>query len=144
VAVVAVDSPDGRFGLTVSSFTAVSLEPPLVLVSIARQARSHDVFPGRAFTVNMLGAEQERLALHFAGKPQGDDVVLEEHGGLPRIANALAVIECAPWATYDGGDHTLVVGKVTGFGYRQGDALGYFCGRFVSQPAPVQGIESLF
>jgi flavin reductase (DIM6/NTAB) family NADH-FMN oxidoreductase RutF len=122
----------------------VSLEPPLVLVSIARQARSHDVFPGRAFTVNMLGAEQERLALHFAGKPQGDDVVLEEHGGLPRIANALAVIECAPWATYDGGDHTLVVGKVTGFGYRQGDALGYFCGRFVSQPAPVQGIESLF
>jgi flavin reductase len=144
VAVVAVDGPDGRFGLTVNSFTAVSLDPPLVLVSIAKQARSHDVFPGRAFTVNMLGAEQERVALHFAGKPQSEEVVWEESNGLPRLPGSLAVIECAPWATYDGGDHTLVVGEVTGFGYRDGDALGYYVGRFVSQPAPVQGIESLF
>jgi flavin reductase (DIM6/NTAB) family NADH-FMN oxidoreductase RutF len=144
VAVVAVDGPDGRFGLTVNSFTAVSLDPPLVLVSIAKQARSHDVFPGRAFTVNMLGAEQERVALHFAGKPQAEEVVWEESNGLPRLPGSLAVIECAPWATYDGGDHTLVVGEVTGFGYRDGDALGYYVGRFVSQPAPVQGIESLF
>jgi flavin reductase (DIM6/NTAB) family NADH-FMN oxidoreductase RutF len=145
VAVVAVDGPEGRFGITVNSFTAVSLEPPLVLVSIAKQARSHDAFPGRPFSVNMLGAEQERLALHFAGKPQFEEVAWEERtAGLPRLPGSLAVIECAPWATYDGGDHTLVVGEVTGFGYRDGDALGYYLGRFVSQAAPTQGIESLF
>jgi flavin reductase len=144
VAVVAADGPEGRFGLTVNSFTAVSLDPPLVLVSIAKRARSHDAFPGRPFAVNMLGAEQEQLALHFAGKPQLDEVAWEESSGLPRLPGSLAVIECAPWATYDGGDHTLVVGEVTGFGYREGDALGYFCGRFVAQPAPTQGIESLF
>jgi flavin reductase (DIM6/NTAB) family NADH-FMN oxidoreductase RutF len=145
VAVVAVDGPDGgRYGLTVNSFTGVSLDPPLVLVSIAKLARSHDVFPGRPFTVNMLGAEQERVALHFAGRPQLDEVAWEERDGLPRLPGSLAVIECEPWATYDGGDHTLVVGKVIGFAYRDGDALGYYLGRFVSHAAPTQGIESLF
>ncbi len=81
--------------LTVNSFTAVSLEPPLVLVSIAKKARSHDALLGRSFTVNVLGAEQERLARHFAGKPHLDDVAWEKRSDVPRLAGSLAVIECA-------------------------------------------------
>ena len=70
VAVVAVDGPDCRHGLTVNSFTAVSLEPPLVLVALLKAARGHDFFLGRPFGVNILGAEHEALARHFAGRPQ--------------------------------------------------------------------------
>jgi flavin reductase (DIM6/NTAB) family NADH-FMN oxidoreductase RutF len=144
VAVVAADGPDGRVGLTVNSFTAVSLEPPLVVVSVHKQARSHDAFLGRPFAVSVLGAEHELLARHFAGRPQVADVPWLEGGSLPRLANSLAVVECAPWAAYDGGDHTLVVGEVTAFNYREGDALGYFCGRFIPLHAPAHGIEFLF
>jgi flavin reductase (DIM6/NTAB) family NADH-FMN oxidoreductase RutF len=142
VTVVAADGPGGRVALTVNSFTAVSLEPPLVLVAILKQARSHDALLGRAFTVNVLGAEQEPLARHFAGRPQVDPVRWDE--GAAHLVGALAVLDCEPWASYDGGDHTLVVGRVTGFSYREGDALGYFCGRFVRLEAPVLGIEFLF
>jgi flavin reductase (DIM6/NTAB) family NADH-FMN oxidoreductase RutF len=144
VAVAVVDGPDGRHGLTINSFTAVSLEPPLVLISVLKRARGHDFFLGRPFAINVLGSEQETVALHFAGRPQLDDVNWEGGPGTKRLAGALAFFECAPWAAYDGGDHTLVVGEVTDFDYWAGDALGYFCGRFVRWDAPVFGIEFLF
>jgi flavin reductase (DIM6/NTAB) family NADH-FMN oxidoreductase RutF len=144
VTVVAADGPDGRVALTVNSFAAVSLEPPLVLVSIRKQSRLHDAFVDRPFSVNVLGAEQERHALHFAGRPQLDRVEWVERAGAPCLVGSLAVVECAPWASYDGGDHTIVVGRVTGFGYGPGDALLYFCGRFAAQAEPVHGIEFLF
>ena len=144
VAVVAVDGPDGRHGLTVNSFTAVSLEPPLVLVALLKTARGHDFFLGRPFGVNVLGAEHEALARHFAGRPQLERVQWDDRSAAPRLNEALAFFDCNPWAAYDGGDHTLVVGEVTHFDYRDGDALGYFCGRFVALPSPVLGFEFLF
>src|SRR5207244_1474478 len=106
---------------TVNSFTAVSLDPPLVLVSIHRRAKSHDAFVGRPFAISVLGAEQERVARHFAGTPQADPVVWDEQRAC--LAGALAVVECDPWASYDGGDHTLVLGEVVRFSFREGDAL---------------------
>jgi flavin reductase len=144
VAVATVDGPEGRAGLTVNSFTAVSIEPPLVLVALLKRARSHDFFLSRPFTINILGAEQERLAMHFAGKPQLDPVSWEHGSQRPHLAGALAVIDCAPWATYDGGDHTLVVGRVSGFRYRDGDGLGYFYSRFAKLEEPVLGMEYIF
>jgi flavin reductase len=144
VAVAVVERPGGRHGLTINSFTAVSLEPPLVLISVLKEARGHDLFLARPFAINVLGAEQEEVARHFAGRPRLDDVSWEGGGTTKRLAGALAFFDCAPWAAYDGGDHTLVVGEVTDFDYRAGDALGYFCGRFVRLDAPVFGIEFLF
>ena len=144
VAVAAVDRPDGRHGLTVNSFTAVSLEPSLVLVALLKTARGHDFFLGRPFGVNVLGAEHETLARHFAGRPQVECVQWDEGSPVPRLSDALAFFDCTPWAAYDGGDHTLVVGEVRRFDYRDGDALGYFCGRFVALPSPVLGFEFLF
>jgi flavin reductase (DIM6/NTAB) family NADH-FMN oxidoreductase RutF len=143
VAVAAVDGPGRRAGLTVNSFTAVSLEPPLVLIALLKTARSHGLFLERPFTVNVLGAEQEPLARHFAGRPHVEHVVWDAASRAPRLAGALAVIECAPWAAHDGGDHTLVVGRVTAFSYRDGEALGYFCGRFVRLEVPTLGFEFL-
>jgi flavin reductase (DIM6/NTAB) family NADH-FMN oxidoreductase RutF len=142
--VAAVDGPDGRHGLTVNSFTAVSLEPPLVLVALLKTARGHDFFLGRPFGVNVLGAEHETLARHFAGRPRLERVQWDEALPVPRLSDALAFLDCTPWAAYDGGDHTLVVGEVRRFDYRDGDALGYFCGRFVRLEAPTLGIEFLY
>src|SRR4029453_6767979 len=68
VAIVTFDGVTKRHGITVNSFTSVSMEPPLVLVSIARSTKAHDELAGRSFTVNILGAEQQQLAMHFAGR----------------------------------------------------------------------------
>lgn len=142
VAVVTFDGPRGRSGLTVNSFTSVSLDPPLVLVSVARGARSHDELPGRAFCVNVLGAEQEAIARSFAGRPSGEHAWLD-HPVAPRLAGPLAWLACQPWREYDGGDHTLFLGLVADFGHRDGDALGYANSRFTVFAEPVYGHEFL-
>lgn len=122
-----------RHGLTINSFTSVSMEPPLVLVSIQRSVRAHGLLTDRPFTVNVLGAEQRDLALHFAGKPKVDPRWIEGNHA-PRLSGTASWFECTPWAEYDGGDHTLFVGKVEQFDYRRGDCLGFVDGGFVTIP----------
>ena len=143
VTIITFRGPDGPRGITVNAFTAVSLEPPLILVCISRRARSHDLLVGQPFTVNVLKTEQELLARRFAGADCAATVTWREGGVGPRLEGVLAYLECEPWSAYDGGDHTLFLGKVVGLGYEDGDALGFFCSRFVpvarpipSQPAP--------
>jgi flavin reductase (DIM6/NTAB) family NADH-FMN oxidoreductase RutF len=118
------------------------MDPPLVLVSIARSSRAHDDMAGRPFSVNILGAEHRQLALHFSGRP-GPEPLWVEGRTAPRLANVLAYFECKPWAAYDGGDHTLYVGEVADFNYRSGDALGYANGSFTTIPESQLGMESL-
>jgi flavin reductase (DIM6/NTAB) family NADH-FMN oxidoreductase RutF len=145
VVVVSFDGPQGRRGITVNSFTSVSITPPLILVSVARNARSHDALRGRPFCVNVLGAEQEGLARQFAGAgPSGATTVWLEGDLAPRLAGVLAHLECRPWRDYDGGDHTLFVGEVSDFDYRSGDALGYHTSGFTSIGDAQLGIEDLF
>lgn len=151
VAVVTYDGFGGRRGLTINSFTSVSMEPPLVLVSVARRASAHDELSGRAFSVNLLGAEQEALGRHFAG---GHRVPLPvgavpfeprfvESVHAPRLAGCLAVFECTPWRDYPAGDHTLFLGLVADFDYRPGDALGFVNSSFTTIPHAVLGHEYL-
>jgi flavin reductase len=142
VAVVTFDTDQGRHGITVNSFTSVSLEPPLVLVSIARTTKSHDELAGKPFTVNVLGAEQRALASNFAGKPTGEPRWIEGTVA-PRLAGVLSYFECTPWAAYDGGDHTLYLGEVVSFDYRAGDALGFVNGQFTTIPEYLLGHEAL-
>jgi flavin reductase (DIM6/NTAB) family NADH-FMN oxidoreductase RutF len=142
VAIVTFDGATKRHGITVNSFTSVSMDPPLVLVSIARSAKAHDELAGRPFSVNILGAEQRWLALHFAGRP-GPDPVWVEGATAPRLANVLAYFECTAWAAYDGGDHSLYLGQVQDFHYRNGDALAFANGSFTTIPERQLGIEDL-
>jgi flavin reductase (DIM6/NTAB) family NADH-FMN oxidoreductase RutF len=143
VAVVSFDGPDGRRGITVNSFTSVSMEPPLVLVSVARRARSHHALRGRPFCVNVLGAEQEPLARQFAGAAGAAEALWIEGRVAPRLAGVLAYQECRPWRDYDGGDHTLFLGQVVDFGYRDGDALGYHASGFTAIADAQRGFEDL-
>ena len=142
VAIVTFDGATTRHGITINSFTSVSMEPPLVLVSIARTAKAHDELAGRPFAVNILGAEQRHLAMHFAGSP-GPEPLWVEGDTAPRLSHVLAYFECKPWAAYDGGDHTLYLGEVVDFNYRNGDALAYANSTFTTIPESQLGMEDL-
>jgi flavin reductase (DIM6/NTAB) family NADH-FMN oxidoreductase RutF len=142
VAIVTFDGATKRHGITVNSFTSVSMEPPLVLVGIARTAKAHDELAGRPFTVNILGAEQRQLALHFSGR-RGPEPRWVEGGTAPRLSSVLAYFECRPWAAYDGGDHTLYIGEVVDFNYRNGDALAFANSTFTTIPESQLGMEDL-
>lgn len=142
VAIVTFDGATRRHGITVNSFTSVSMEPPLVLVSIARSSKAHDELAGRPFAVNILGAEQRQLAMHFAGRPGAEPIWVEGQTA-PRLSGVLAYFECTPWAAYDGGDHTLYLGEVADFNYRNGDALAFANSGFTTIPESQLGIEDL-
>lgn len=137
VTVVTYAAPEGPRGITVSAFTSVSLRPALVLVSIAKPARSHELLVEHSFAVNVLRVEQEPLARHFAGDRTGIAVPWERGKLAPRLGGALAWLECEPWRAYDAGDHTLYLGEVATFDHHDASALGFFAGRFVPIPTPI-------
>jgi 3-hydroxy-9,10-secoandrosta-1,3,5(10)-triene-9,17-dione monooxygenase reductase component len=118
VTVVTTQAPDGPEGITVSSFISVSLSPPLVLVSIAKDARFQEHFTGaKAFAINFLAHDQRSISERFAGFTGAldrFDGVRHAPGvtGSPMIEGACAALECKAWRVYDGGDHSLIVGEV--------------------------------
>jgi flavin reductase (DIM6/NTAB) family NADH-FMN oxidoreductase RutF len=131
VAVVTYDGEDGPRGTTINSFTSVSMDPPLVLVSLARQANAARLLPGRPFTVNVLSCSQLDVALQFAGRPQPDlRVPWSPDCAVPRLRRCVAWVQCEPWAVYDGGDHLLFLGRVTSYDQRRGEPLLFHHGQF--------------
>ncbi len=117
VSVVTVDREGERLGLTVASLVPVALEPPLVAISIARQAALHELLRAvGGFGVSLLGADQVELAQHFArGVPpialwHGIEVL--EGSRAPLLAGAVGWLECGLQAEHEAGDHTLFVGRV--------------------------------
>lgn len=124
-------------GATVNSFTSVSLEPPLALVSMGRRSKACGNLLGRPFVINILAADQRDLALHFAGVPQSSvkDPFAGADGeeGPPVLPGCLAHIRCEPWAVHEAGDHRLFIGEVVDVSeVQQGERrpLGFFSGRF--------------
>ena len=143
-------------GMTANAVSSVSLDPTLLLVCIDRRARMHDLITrAGAFAVNILAADQEALSGHFAGRgkdgppppglrfdygPRGDD------GGVPTIAGCVTAIRCAVEVSHDGGDHTILIGRVTELrpGPPGAAPLLFFGGRYrhlapaaaVDRPAP--------
>jgi flavin reductase len=131
---------DTPHGMTANSFTSVSLDPPLVLISVGRGAVMHDILDESGhFAVSVLGAHQEPVARHFAdrrrplGIAQFDavDWLPGPFTGAPLIDGAIAHFECDLWRSYDGGDHTIFIGKLLSLD-RPSDheALLFFNGRF--------------
>jgi flavin reductase (DIM6/NTAB) family NADH-FMN oxidoreductase RutF len=117
ICVVTVDFEGDRIGLTVGSLVSLSLEPPLVGISIGNDQAAHALIRGAGtFAASLLSADQEPLARHFAhGVPplaMWGGIELAPGGVAPRIAGALAWLDCRLWAEYDAGDHTLFVGEV--------------------------------
>ena len=120
VAVVTARDRDGNpVGMTMSSFNTVSLDPPLVLFSVARSAHGLDAMENaRGFAVNILGHAQSEMSVRFA-RAHIDKWHAVDHspgyGDAPVLADVLAHFECKPYARYDGGDHVIFVCEVLRF-----------------------------
>ncbi|MDX1493894.1 MAG: flavin reductase family protein [Longimicrobiales bacterium] len=135
VTVVASSDADGSpYGLTVNSFTSVSLDPPLVLVCIGHTSTSHArLVTAPAFTVNVLAADQEEVAQRFASEPsEGRFQELEWEpaaSGAPILAGAAAWLECSRYEVLGGGDHSIVLGRVERSSVTERPALLFHRGR---------------
>ncbi|HEY1970166.1 MAG TPA: flavin reductase family protein [Pseudonocardia sp.] len=124
-------------GATINSFVSVSLDPPLVLVSIARTARARDGLTGAPFVVNVLAANQLDLALCFAGRPRAQpSLPWVPDAEVPRLRGCLAWFECQPFNAVEAGDHVLFLGQVMRHDRRAGEVLLFHGGQF-RLPGPV-------
>lgn len=135
VTVVTGKSNDGQpFGITVSAFTSVSLNPPLILVCIDKRSSTHEHFAAdRYFAVNILGEDQELQSRRFASK-DADKFAGVGYAtgatGAPLLDGALACLECRVVHTYEGGDHTVVVGEIEATRLGDSKPLLYFRGGY--------------
>ena len=127
----------GYLGATVSSFSSVSLDPPLILFSIGRQSKAFAVWQSvDHFAVNILGESQSAISTRFARAliDKWDGVKMGRGiGGVPLLSDALAWIECRSHAKYDGGDHLIIVGEVLSLTTKAGTSarpLVFFGGKY--------------
>ncbi len=139
VTIVTARAGDGSvIGLTANSFNSVSLDPPLVLWSLARAAASLAAFSnGSHYAINVLAADQKALAERFAAKGAdrwaGVDFA-EGIGGAPLLHGAAATFECFNRSRYEEGDHVIFVGEVERCSFRPGASpLLFHGGRFYTE-----------
>jgi flavin reductase len=120
VSIVTTDGDFGRYGLTVSSMTSVSAEPPMLLVCVNRNNLLHDAIAGnRRYAINVLGSRHRALAASFAGSAEhgaaydfdADDWHVTA-SGLPQIADAAALFECDLDRAVMVGTHSIFIGRV--------------------------------
>ena len=135
VTIVTTRDPKGRdFGLTANSFNSVSLEPPMVLWSLARSARSLPAFLAAThFAVHVLAADQEALSVRFAarGADKFAGLDLERGAGkVPLLRGCSARFQCRTAFRHEGGDHVIFVGAVDSFDQSDRPALIFHGGRY--------------
>lgn len=136
--ITCTDDEGRRRGVTANSFTSVSLDPPLVLWSIATQCSSCESYvkAGR-FVINILAAEQKGLSRYFAqsGLTLCDDVPheLRPHGSII-LSDALAWIECRAYRVSECGDHHMILGEVVDYNFTDSVPLLFYSGRYTSLP----------
>jgi flavin reductase (DIM6/NTAB) family NADH-FMN oxidoreductase RutF len=139
VTIVTARTPAGVLvGLTANSFNSVSLQPPLVLWSLARAAGSMPALStGSHYAINILAADQKTLAERFAsGRADRWDGVAYTEGasGAPLLEGAAAHFECFNRSRYEEGDHVIFVGEVERCGHRAGASpLLFHGGKFYTE-----------
>ncbi len=135
VTVLTVATPDGKpMGMTASSLSSVSLQPPLISACVDREAELHDVIvQAPEFVVNVLSSPQEVLARRFSDKHEDRFEGIGYHlspEGLILLDGVLAHLICERYAEYPGGDHTIVLGRVVGGATGDGRPLLYYRGGY--------------
>lgn len=147
ITVVTTRGAAGDYGMTVNSFTSVSLEPRLILVCLDRGARGKSaLLRNGVFAVNVLSAGQEALSRRFAhpARPRGAETfagieVGVGRTGSPILAEAAAYLDCEIATVHIAGDHVIVLGRVVGFGCEERRSpLVFHAGRYGSFAADAQ------
>ena len=143
VCVVALETDAGDIAaMTINSFVSVSLEPLLICWSLHNSSGRFDLFAkADRFTISILAADQGELALAYASrelKAVRNADFEHSKSGLPVLKGAIASFECEGFANHPAGDHTMILGQVTGLsGPPEGgaQALGFYGGEFISVPS---------
>jgi flavin reductase (DIM6/NTAB) family NADH-FMN oxidoreductase RutF len=141
ITVVTVADATGKpHGMTVNSFSSVSLAPPLVLVSIdLRTAILSHFLSSPYFAINILAENQEHLSKKFSrsGSNRFHGVAWRAGGcGVPLLDGALAQLECSLTRTFEAGDHSVLIGEVRNASYNEGRPLVYFNSSYRSLGSP--------
>lgn len=134
VTVITAQDGQQRRGMTASAFVSVSLNPPLILVSVDHRAHMHALLGGPEVThfgVNVLAANQRPLSEHFSGRPGPEEAVpWFDHEGVPLIGGTIAQLVCRKEQAIPAGDHTLYLGLLEYSRYTDDDPLLYFRGQY--------------
>lgn len=149
VAVITTCEPNGRkVGLTINSFSSVSLSPKLISWSLDRNSSSFQPFTGAThFAVHILAADQVDLANRFCtrGIDRFADVKIREGcGGLPLLDGCSALFECRTVHQYDGGDHIIFIGEVLNYTHADRTPLAFYGGKYsvvIKQPEVVDSAD---
>jgi flavin-dependent trigonelline monooxygenase, reductase component len=132
--VTTTDETGAGHGLTVNSFTSVSLDPPLVLWCLGNKSDSYELFSKTDhYAVNILAAGETDFAMRFAGKGDqqlaaGEFEILKT--GAPALPQAIATFDCKVVQRVEAGDHLILIGQTQGFVTRPDSGMTYFRGAF--------------
>ena len=135
VTVITTQTADGPVGFTANSFASVSLDPPLVLWSAARASARFSIYAAaKAFSIHILGEDDAALSARFIRGGAGFDGLATtlSAGGSPVIPQTLARFDCNQHSIHDGGDHLIIIGRVTHFAMRHGAPLVFSQGTYGS------------
>ena len=132
VTVITTQLDGETHGMTANAFMSVSLNPPLVVISIGEKASMlNRIEQSKTFAVNILAEDQQYLSQHFAGQRQEDkEIPFTELEGYPVLSGAVAQIVCDVVATHVEGDHTLFIGKVNAIQLEEKNPLLFFSGKY--------------
>lgn len=135
VTVVTCKDADGNpVGATASSFNSVSMDPPLILWSVTKSIHSANAFiNAEDFVINVLSADQMETSNGFArsGEDKFAGADTEEGiGGVPMLKDCVTRFQCKTWATYDGGDHEIIVGEVKAMDTSDREGLVFYRGGY--------------
>ncbi len=133
VVIVTCHGLEGPVGFTVSAFSSLSLDPPLVLVCVSKTASAYDAITAAvSFGVSILEANQAAIATQFArqGVDRFAGVPLRDGPRVPLIAASLAALDCDRHAVHDAGDHVILIGRVVEAHFAQGEPLVHYARTF--------------
>ncbi|MES2359528.1 MAG: flavin reductase family protein [Gemmatimonadota bacterium] len=132
--VTATDDAGSAYGMTVSAFASVSLQPPLVVMCIDHTASLHDTLANAPyFAVNILASTQEPIARRFAetGAQRFEGIGYRNgENGVPILNDVLAFVECKRVSSTEAGDHTVIIGETVAASMRDARPLLYYRGGF--------------
>lgn len=135
VTVITTRGQDGRkVGMTANSFSSLSLDPPLILWSLAKTAPSlPDFCAAEYFAIHMLAQEHHQLSGHFARGAEDKFAGIAHQlcpAGVPLLDDALATLLCRNVQQYEGGDHLIFIGQIEHYQQRGGEPLLFHAGQY--------------
>jgi flavin reductase (DIM6/NTAB) family NADH-FMN oxidoreductase RutF len=132
VTVVTTQFETQTHGMTANAFVSVSLDPPLVLVSLDNRSYLHRILPStRRYGVSVLAYNQQKLSNHFAGSTvEGLHIRFTTRNGVPLLEGAVAYFVVDLFDAHSAGDHTLYIGRVEHFESHDDNPLLFYAGKY--------------